>query len=166
MNLRRARGIQLDRHRREHRLRANSTVAEFAAQLFECNALVRRVLIDQEQPLLGLERDVPREDLSDHPEFRVHRDWRRWMRRHRRVAAARIAIVGEAERALKRRLIGRIGHQPQRRVAARIRNRIAGGGGRLARASIVAHRRRRDESHRGVIGGRRRRFGGRRRRVN
>src|ERR1017187_6959048 len=98
MNLRRARGIELDRHRREHRLRANPAVAEFAAQLFEGNALMRRVLIDQEQPLLGLERDVPREDLSDHPESRIHWDWRRGMRRDRCTTAARVAIVGEAER--------------------------------------------------------------------
>src|SRR5580704_12200621 len=97
VHLRRARGIQLNRDRREHRLGADTAVAELAPQLLERDALVRRVLIDQEQALLGFERDIASEDLSDDAELRVYRD-----RSRRRCTARAVAIEGEGKRALKR----------------------------------------------------------------
>src|SRR5260370_22303736 len=104
------------------------------------------MLIDQEQSLLSLECDISGEYLPDHAETRVHRKRRGgyWWREI--SAGARVAIVCECERTLKRLLSGCIGDQAQGRVAAHTRSSIVG-------ARVLDCRRHCDEAHRSVVGG-------------
>ncbi len=74
LNLRRAGRVQFERLGRQHRLGLDPTGAKLRAQALEGDALVRSVLIDEEQPFVGFERDIAGEELADNAEARVDRD--------------------------------------------------------------------------------------------
>ena len=58
---------------REHRLHADTARAQFGAELFEGDALMRRVLIDQDQSVVAFKRDITGENLPENLETRIHR---------------------------------------------------------------------------------------------
>src|SRR5260370_39500912 len=126
--------VDVERGGREQRLNSNTSASQFGAQALERNSLVRRVLIEEYQAVIALERDITREDLSHDSQGRVERD-RRAYRGGRRACFGRGGAVGAAapEAEAQRAPLGAprlsIGGQPGPSLRLGAPNTRAPGGG-------------------------------------